>query len=73
MSLLILKTLFPVPEAAIRAALEGIERVVVPEMNLGQYADVVRPLARARAVVSVTRMDTDLVRPDDVIRQGGLL
>ncbi|MHB8869946.1 MAG: transketolase C-terminal domain-containing protein [Thermoleophilia bacterium] len=72
-SLLVLKTLFPVPKAAIRAALEGIERVVVPEMNLGQYADVVRPLAGAREVVSVTRMDTDLVRPDDVIRQGGLL
>ncbi len=72
-SLLILKTLFPVPEGAIRAALEGIERVVVPEMNLGQYADVVRPLALGREVVSVTRMDTDLVRPDDVIREGGLL
>jgi len=72
-SLLVLKSLFPVPEAAIRAALEGIERVVVPEMNLGQYADVVRPLAGGREVVSVTRMDTDLVRPDDVIRQGGLL
>ncbi|MBU2602323.1 MAG: pyruvate flavodoxin/ferredoxin oxidoreductase [Actinobacteria bacterium] len=72
-SLLVLKTLFPVPEAAIRAALIGIERVVVPEMNLGQYAREVQLLADGREVRSVTRMDTELVSPDDVIREGGLL
>ncbi len=72
-SLLVLKTLFPVPEAAIRAALIGIERVVVPEMNLGQYAREVQLFADGREVRSVTRMDTELVSPDDVIREGGLL
>ena len=72
-SLLVVKTLFPVPEAAIRRALEGMERVLVPEMNLGQYAEVVRSLAGQIEVRSVARMDTELVRPEDIVRQGGLL
>ncbi len=72
-SLLVLKTLFPVPEAAIARALEGVERVVVPEMNLGQYVEVVRRLAGGREVVSVARMNTDLVSPQDVLKEGGLL
>lgn len=72
-SLLVLKTLFPVPESAIRRALLGMERVVVPEMNLGQYVQVVRSLAEQAEVRSVARMDTELVRPEDIIREGGLL
>lgn len=72
-SLLVLKSLFPVPEKAIAQALEGVERVVVPEMNLGQYVEVVRGLAGTRDVVSVARMDTDLVPPEAVLREGGLL
>ncbi|MHB9150293.1 MAG: transketolase C-terminal domain-containing protein [Thermoleophilia bacterium] len=72
-SLLVLKTLFPVPEAAIGAALAGIERVVVPEMNLGQYVQVVRALAPGLEVRSVGQMNTELLSPDRLIREGGLL
>ncbi len=36
-SALTVQSLWPVPERAIRAALEGVERVVVAELNLGQY------------------------------------
>jgi len=72
-SLLVLKTLFPVPTEAIAAALQGVDRVMVPETNLGQYVEVVRRLAAGRDVISVARMDTDLVLPETILREGGLL
>jgi 2-oxoglutarate ferredoxin oxidoreductase subunit alpha len=72
-SLLVLKTLFPVPEAAITAALAGIRRVVVPEMNLGQYVVEVRRLAGDREVISVPKMNTDLLSPGEIVAKGGLL
>ena len=72
-SLLVLKTLFPVPATALRAALAGIRRVVVAEMNLGQYVQVVRAEASGPQVVSVGQMNTDLLAPDTIIREGGLL
>jgi 2-oxoglutarate ferredoxin oxidoreductase subunit alpha len=73
LSLLVLKTLFPVPETVLREALAGARRVVVAEMNLGQYVEVVRSLAPNAEVVSVGRMDTDLVSPTQIVEEGGLL
>ena len=72
-SLLVLKTLFPVPEAAIAAAMVGVRRVVVPETNLGQYVVEVRRLAGDREVVAVNKMNTDLLSPGEIVREGGLL
>ncbi len=71
-SQLVLKTLFPVPEAVIREALAGVDRVVVPEMNLGQYVEEVRKLAGTRAVVPVTKMNTELLSPAEILEAGGL-
>jgi 2-oxoglutarate ferredoxin oxidoreductase subunit alpha len=33
----VVRSLWPVPETALRRALEGIERIVVAELNQGQY------------------------------------
>ena len=43
-SLLVLKTLWPVPEALIRQAAEPYKQVVVAEMNLGQYVREIQRL-----------------------------
>ena len=72
LSLLVLKTLYPVPAAAIRAALQGVERVLVVEMNLGQYVEEVRRLAGGREVVFLGRMNTELLSPEEILRGGGL-
>ncbi len=72
-SLLVLKTLFPVPETALARALEGVRRVVVPEANLGQYVEEVRRRAGGREVVSVAKMNTDLLSPEEIALRGGLL
>ena len=48
-SSLVLQSLWPVPENALRAAAAGVRRVLVPELNLGQYRlEVERLLPGAR-------------------------
>ncbi len=72
-SALVLQTLFPVPEKAIRNALENIRKVIVPEMNMGQYILEIERLARGRAeIVGVNKMDTTLISPDAILAKGGL-
>ncbi len=72
-SALVLQTLWPVPRAAISEALEGISRVVVPEMNMGQYnLEVERIAPPTVEVISVAKMNTKLVTPDEILEQGGL-
>jgi 2-oxoglutarate ferredoxin oxidoreductase subunit alpha len=72
-SSLTLQTLYPVPEAAIAAAMAGVSRVVVPEMNLGQYILEVERLAPdGVAVVGVNKMNTALISPAEILEQGGL-
>jgi 2-oxoglutarate ferredoxin oxidoreductase subunit alpha len=73
-SSLALQTLYPVPEKAITAAMNGVKRVVVPEMNMGQYIREIERLAPPGAtVVGVNKMDTTLISPEEIVRQGGLL
>lgn len=56
-SFLQLQTLFPVPSAAIRAALRGCSRVVVVEENLtGLYAGVLEPHLDGRRLVRVNSL-----------------
>ena len=73
MSSLVLQTLFPVPTNAIKRALRGIKKVVVPEMNMGQYVLEIERLAPAGSeVVGVGRMDTRLLSPELIMTEGGL-
>ncbi len=73
-SSLVLQTLWPVPEKAIREAMQGIEKIVVPEMNMGQYRLEIERLAPAGvAVLGVNQMNTSLISPAEILRTGGLL
>ncbi len=72
-SALVLQTLYPVPERVLRTAMKGMRRVVVPEMNLGQYRYEIERLAPAGVtVVGVNRMDTTLIAPAEIELQGQL-
>jgi 2-oxoglutarate ferredoxin oxidoreductase subunit alpha len=73
-SSLVLQTLWPVPAKAITAAMAGVKRIVVPEMNMGQYLLEIERLAPPEAeVVGVCKMDTTLVSPGEILGRGGLL
>lgn len=72
-SSLTVHSLWPVPEAHIRAALKGVKRVVVPELNLGQYSREVERLASdAQEVISLGRVDGELISPDQILEKAGL-
>lgn len=64
---LIVRSVWPVPEEAIRDALAGIDRVVVPELNLGLYRREIERLAGDREVVGVNRIDGDLISPQQIL------
>lgn len=69
-SSLTIKSLWPVPRNAISRALTGIKRVIVPELNLGQYQlEVERAVAQAKPcpeVVGVHRVDGELISPQQI-------
>jgi 2-oxoglutarate ferredoxin oxidoreductase subunit alpha len=64
---LVVQSLWPVPEEAIGAALEGVTRVVVPELNLGQYRREIDRLASGREIVGVNRVDGKLITPEQIV------
>ena len=72
-SSLVLQTLFPVPERAIRSALKNVRKVIVPEMNMGQYILEIERLAQGGAeMIGVNKMDTTLISPQMILNKGGI-
>ena len=72
-SSLVLQTLWPVPERSIRSAMAGVKKIVVPEMNMGQYLVEIERLAPPEVdVVGVCKMDTTLLSPSEILERGGL-
>jgi 2-oxoglutarate ferredoxin oxidoreductase subunit alpha len=65
-SLLVLKTLYPVPEKLIRRCIAQVSEVVVIEMNLGQYVLEIERLAGSVPVRQYGRMDGELISPDSI-------
>lgn len=73
-SSLVLQTLFPVPKTAILNALQGISKVIIPEMNMGQYShEIERLTPRNVEIVRVNKMDTTLISPQSILTEGEIL
>ena len=72
-SSLVLQTLWPVPENKIKSALKGIKKVLVPEMNMGQYRlEIERLVQNGIRVIGINKMDTTLLSPEMIIKEGEL-
>ncbi|MFH1137543.1 MAG: transketolase C-terminal domain-containing protein [Pseudomonadota bacterium] len=65
-SLAVLKTLWPTPENLIRKLAQGVKRVLVCEMNQGQYSLEVQRLLRDKTVEHVGNMNGVLISPDKI-------
>ena len=66
-------SLWPVPEQPLRKAMRGMKRIVVPELNLGQYRrEIERLAADGQEVIGVHRVDGELITPAQILEQGGL-
>jgi 2-oxoglutarate ferredoxin oxidoreductase subunit alpha len=65
-----LHCLWPVPERLLARAMEGTERIVVAELNLGQYRREIERLAGGREdgreIVGVNRIDGELISPRQI-------
>jgi 2-oxoglutarate/2-oxoacid ferredoxin oxidoreductase subunit alpha len=72
-SVLTVHSLWPVPERQIRDAIEAVSRVVIAEMNQGQYQrEIERLVSDGQEVVGVNRMDGGLISPLEILEMGGL-
>jgi 2-oxoglutarate ferredoxin oxidoreductase subunit alpha len=65
-SLLILKTLWPVPADVITRTAAGAKRIVVLEMNLGQYVHVIERFLPGRTIEFLGQMDGNLITPAQI-------
>ena len=65
-SLLVLKTLWPVPEEVICRAAKECKRVLVVEMNLGQYIQEIKRILIGRHVDFYGQMDGHLTTPAQI-------
>jgi 2-oxoglutarate/2-oxoacid ferredoxin oxidoreductase subunit alpha len=63
-SALTVHSLWPVPEQALRNAFAGITRIVVAELNHGQYRREIERLAQGLEVVGLHRVDGELIAPE---------
>jgi 2-oxoglutarate/2-oxoacid ferredoxin oxidoreductase subunit alpha len=68
-SLLVLKTLWPVPENLIREKAGPYKRLVVAEMNLGQYVREIRRVTPDKPVGFVGQMNGELIKPAQIMEE----
>jgi 2-oxoglutarate ferredoxin oxidoreductase subunit alpha len=66
-SLLVLKTLWPIPEDLIREKARHVKRVVVVEMNLGQYVREIERILPNKTVDFLGQMDGRLITPHRIM------
>lgn len=63
-------SLWPVPERDILQAAEGVERVIVAELNLGQYRrEIERLIGHSIEVTGVHRVDGQLITPEQILAE----
>ena len=70
-SRLTLYTLWPMPERALRRALsEKVEHVVIPELNIGLYAEELRRvIPHTVGIHPITRYDGGLIEPAAIVKR----
>jgi 2-oxoglutarate ferredoxin oxidoreductase subunit alpha len=65
--LMTLLTLWPFPEAQVEALGERVDRIIVPEMNLGQIAYEVERMVGRKKVKRVTRANGEMLTPQMIL------
>ena len=65
-SLLILQTLWPVPEDLIRQVAQPAKRIVVVEMNMGQYIREIKRILPDKQIDFLGQMDGRLITPAQI-------
>jgi 2-oxoglutarate ferredoxin oxidoreductase subunit alpha len=66
-STVVVRSIWPVPEAALAKAMVGVDRIVVPELNPGLYRREIDRVADHGEVIGVNRIDGHLIDPKDIM------
>lgn len=66
-SLLTLLTIWPFPEAQVEALGEKVDRIIVPEMNLGQLAYEIERMVGRKKVKRVNRANGEMITPQMIL------
>jgi 2-oxoglutarate ferredoxin oxidoreductase subunit alpha len=67
-ALLVLKTLWPVPEPLIRQVARMARRIVMVEMNMGQYVREIERILPEKQIAFLGQMDGRLITPEQITR-----
>ena len=66
--LLKLKILWPFPDKIIRSTIQGANKIIVPEMNIGKISrEVERLTVGAQQVVALTKLGGEMHTPDEIM------
>lgn len=66
--LLKLKILWPFPDGTIRAALQGVKKIIVPEMNIGKISrEIERLTDGSQQVVALAKLGGEMHTPDEIM------
>jgi 2-oxoglutarate ferredoxin oxidoreductase subunit alpha len=69
-----LYTLFPLPVETVQDVARRVEFILIPELNLGQYAREIRRMAENwTTVVSMGRIDGNLITPREIVDRAAAL
>lgn len=68
-SLVILKSLWPLPEKSLKRFVGNHKKIVVPELNLGQYVLEIERLFPDKSVIPINRVDGKLISPEMMSRE----
>ncbi len=61
------QTLWPIPETGLKQAFEGVDRIVVAELNPGLYVREIERIAGGREVHGLQRIDGELISPSQFL------
>lgn len=65
-----LKTLWPFPEKPVQRLAENAEKIIVPEMNLGQIVNEVKRVAGCTTVVPLNKIGGgELITPEEILEK----
>ena len=64
-----LVSVFPFPDRAVRDFANNLDRIIVPELNLGQICHVVREALEGIAAVElVSRIGGEIIPPEEIVQ-----
>ncbi|MFH1874599.1 MAG: pyruvate flavodoxin/ferredoxin oxidoreductase [Pseudomonadota bacterium] len=72
-SLLTVHSLWPLPEKSLKKYVGKHSKIIVPELNLGQYCLEIERLFPNQDLVKINRIDGKLISPEEIIKKGKLL